>query len=98
MGIFGLGDIGINVAKRALAMGMKVIAYTRTPKAVDGVELVEKDELFKRSDFLSLHAPLNPQTEKTVNEKTLSLMKPTAFIINTSRGGLIDEFRKLLFY
>ena len=92
LGIFGLGDIGINVAKRALAMGMKVIAYTRTPKTVDGVELVDKDELFKRSDFLTLHSPLNPQTEKTVNEYTLSLMKPTAFIINTSRGGVIDEF------
>lgn len=92
LGIFGLGDIGINVAKRALAMGMKVIAYTRTAKAIDGVELVEKDELFKRSDFLTLHSPLNNQTEKTVNEYTLSLMKPTAFIINTSRGGVIDEF------
>ena len=91
LGIFGLGDIGINVAKRALAMGMKVIAYTRTPKTVDGVELVEKDELFKRSDFLTLHSPLNKQTEKVVNEYTLSLMKPTAFIINTSRGGVIDE-------
>ena len=92
LGIFGLGDIGINVAKRAIAMGMKVIAYTRTPKVVDGVELVEKDELFKRSDFLTLHSPLNSQTEKTINEYTLSLMKPTAFIINTSRGGVIDEF------
>ncbi len=92
LGIFGLGDIGISVAKRALAFGMKVIAYTRTPKTVEGVELVEKDELFKRSDFLSIHCPLNPQTEKVVNERTLSLMKPTAFIINTSRGGVIDEF------
>lgn len=64
LGIFGLGDIGINVAKRAIAIGMKVIAYTRTPKQVDGVELVDKDELFKRSDFLTLHSPLNPQTEK----------------------------------
>ena len=91
LGIFGLGDIGINVAKRALAFGMKVIAYTRTPKTVDGVELVEKEELFKRSDFLTLHSPLNKQTEKTVNEYTLSLMRPTAFIINTSRGGVIDE-------
>lgn len=91
LGIFGLGDIGISVAKRALAMGMRVIAYTRTPKQVDGVELVSKDELFKQSDFLSLHCPLNAHTEKTVNEQTLALMKPTAFIINTSRGGVIDE-------
>ena len=91
LGIFGLGDIGISVAKRALAMGMKVISYTRTPKTVEGVELVDKEELFKRSDFLTLHTPLNPQTEKIVNEHTLSLMKPTAFIINTSRGGVIDE-------
>ena len=91
LGIFGLGDIGISVAKRAIAMGMRVIAYTRTPKEVEGVTLVEKDELFKQSDYLTLHSPLNAQTEKTVNEYTLSLMKPTAFIINTSRGGVIDE-------
>ena len=91
LGIFGLGEIGESVAKKAMAFGMKIIACTRTKKPVDGVEFVEKDELFAKSDYLSLHCPLTEQTSNTVNEKTLSLMKPTAFIINTSRGGVIDE-------
>lgn len=91
LGVFGMGEIGESVTKKAQSFGMKVIACTRTKKIVDGVEFVEKDELFKRSDFLTLHCPLNPQTEKVVNERTLALMKPTAFLINTSRGGVIDE-------
>lgn len=91
LGIFGLGAIGMAVAKVGLAFGMKVISYTRTPKQVDGIEMVTLEELFKQSDFLSFHCPLTPDTTKLVNEKTLSLMKPTAFIINTSRGGVIDE-------
>ena len=91
LGIFGLGAIGMAVAKVGLAFGMKVIAYTRTPKQVEGVEMVTLEELFKQSDFLSFHCPLTPDTTKLVNEQTLSLMKPTAFIVNTSRGGVIDE-------
>ena len=91
LGIFGLGAIGMAVAKVGLAFGMKVIAYTRTPKNMDGVEMVTLEELFKQSDYLSFHCPLTPDTTKLVNEKTLSLMKPTAFIVNTSRGGVIDE-------
>lgn len=91
LGIYGLGTIGIAVAKIGLACGMKVIAYTRTPKNVEGVESVSRDELFKNSDFLSFHCPLNDGTAKVLNEKTISLMKPTAYVINTSRGGVIDE-------
>ena len=91
LGIFGLGAIGMAVAKVGLAFGMRVISYTRTPKTVEGVEAVSLDELFKQSDFLSLHCPLTPETTKLVNEETLSLMKLTAFLINTSRGGVIDE-------
>ena len=91
LGIFGLGEIGEKVAKIANAFNMKVIAYTRTAKAVQGVTLVSKEELFKTSDFLTIHCPLNKQTENLINETTLSLMKPTAFLINTSRGGVIDE-------
>ena len=91
LGIFGLGEIGIQVAKIASAFNMNVIAYTRTKKVVENVTLVSKEELFSRSDFLTIHCPLNAQTEKVINERTLSLMKPTAFLINTSRGGVIDE-------
>lgn len=91
LGIFGLGDIGEEVSKLGRAFGMNVIATTRTKKYVEGVTFVDKDELFKNSDFLTFHCPLNPQTENLVNETTLSLMKSSAFLINTSRGGIIDE-------
>ena len=91
LGIYGLGTIGLSVARVGLALGMKIIAYTRTPKTVEGIELVSEDELFKKSDFLTFHCPLNEKTAKIVNERTLSLMKPTAFLINTARGGVIDE-------
>lgn len=91
LGIFGMGEIGQAVAERAQAFKMNVLATTRTKKAVKGVTFVEKEELFKKSDFLTIHCPLTPQTEKLVNKETLSLMKPTAFLINTSRGGVIDE-------
>lgn len=91
LGIYGLGTIGIAVAKIGLAFGMKVIAATRTPKAVEGVTLVEKETLFREADFLTLHCPLNEGTAKLVNAEMLALMKPTAYLINTSRGGVIDE-------
>jgi len=91
LGIYGLGTIGISVARVGLALGMEIIAYTRTPKHVDGVRLVSEDELFKRSDFLTFHCPLNAETAKVVNARTLSLMKETAFLINTARGGIVDE-------
>ena len=91
LGIYGLGTIGLAVAKIALAFNMKVIAYTRTPKEAEGIRLVDKETLFGESDFLSFHCPLNNESALAVNAHTLSLMKPTAFIINTARGGVIDE-------
>ncbi|TVL44661.1 D-2-hydroxyacid dehydrogenase [Brachyspira hyodysenteriae] len=90
MGIFGFGDIGKEVAKMAEAMGMKVLVYSRSKK--ENVENASSiDELFERSDFLSLNAPLNKETENIVNIDLLSKMKKTAFVINTSRGGVIVE-------
>lgn len=91
LGIYGLGAIGISVARVALAFGMKVISYTRTPKVVEGVELVSAERLFRESDFLSFHCPLNKESAKVLNKNTIELMKPTAYVINTSRGGVIDE-------
>ena len=91
LGIYGLGAIGISVARVALAFGMKVIAYTRTPKQVEGVELVSAEELFRKSDFVSFHCPLNKDSERVLNRETIELMKSTAFVINTARGGVIDE-------
>lgn len=91
LGIYGLGTIGQAVAKIALAFGMKVIAYSRTPKNIDGIIEVDRDTLFKESDFLSFHCPLNKESALAVNAESLALMKKTAFIINTARGGIIDE-------
>ena len=91
LGIYGLGTIGCAVARVAVALGMKVIAYTRTPKQVDGVTLVDRDTLFSQSDYLTFHCPLTEKTARLVNKDTIALMKPSAMIINTSRGGVIDE-------
>ena len=90
LGIFGLGNIGSRVAAIAEALQMKVIYYNRTPKKTAWEE-VGKEELFSRADFLSLHCALTQETENLVNRKTLSLMKPSAYLINTARGGLVDE-------
>ena len=91
LGIFGFGNIGRKVAKAAEALGMKILVCTRTKKADCPYEYAEKEALFSRSDFLSLHCPQNAETLGLIGEKSLALMKPTAILINTARGGLIDE-------
>ncbi|MBO7310080.1 MAG: D-2-hydroxyacid dehydrogenase, partial [Clostridia bacterium] len=91
LGIYGLGTIGMSVARIAQEFGMRVISYTRTPKQVSGVDIVTEKQLFEQSDFITFHCPLTESTAKIVNEHTLSLMKPTSFIINTARGGIVDE-------
>lgn len=91
LGIFGFGNIGRKVAKAAAALGMKILVCTRTKKADCPYEYAEKEALFSRSDFLSLHCPQNAETIGLIGEKSLALMKPTAILINTARGGLIDE-------
>lgn len=91
MGIFGLGKIGQRTAQIAQAFGMKVIACSRTKKDVPGVTWVGFDELLRESDVLSLSSPLTDQTRGLINKDALSKMKKTAFLINTSRGGLLVE-------
>lgn len=91
MGIIGFGTIGKKVATVAESFGMKVLVHTRTVPENSEYTFVSKEELFRNSDVISLNCPLNSGTEKIVNKETLSLMKNTAFIINTSRGGTIDE-------
>ena len=92
LAIYGYGNIGRKVADIGRAFGMKVIATVHSPRpAEDGVEFVDVNELFSRADYLSLHCPLTDQTRHLVNAQTLSLMKPTAYIINTARGGVIEE-------
>lgn len=92
-GIVGLGNIGMAVARIALAFGMKVLALTSkdVEELPDGVAKAGLDELLAASDVVSLHCPLTPSTEHLINRHTLLLMKPTAILINTGRGPLIDE-------
>ena len=92
-GIVGLGNIGKAVARIANAFGMKVVAFTskKQEELPVGIQKVTLDQLFSASDVLSLHCPLTPETNNLVNDERLNLMKPTAILINTGRGPLIDE-------
>lgn len=89
LGIVGFGRIGRATAEIGRAFGMDVIAFTRSTP--DGVTRVGIDELFRRSDVVSLHCPLTPETQALVHAGRLALMRPSAFLINTSRGPLIVE-------
>lgn len=92
MGIVGLGRIGRAVASLAQAFGMSVLANHHRPiTPPPGVEMVDLETVFRRGDVISLHCPLTPQTTGMVNAARLALMKPTAFLINTGRGPLIQE-------
>ena len=92
MGIFGFGNIGQKVAQIAHAFSMNVLVSVHSPTSFTGNEKsVGVDELFAKSDFLSLHAPLTAETKEIVNARTLSLMKNSAILINTARGALVNE-------
>lgn len=92
MGIIGYGRIGKAVGQCAAAFGMNVIASSSSAKKdLPPARFVDLETLFRQSDVVSLHCPLTPQTEGLVNAQRLSWMKPTAFLLNTSRGQLIDE-------
>jgi phosphoglycerate dehydrogenase-like enzyme len=95
LGIAGLGRIGKAVALRGECFGMRLLAFEPVPDLPfarqHGVELVSFDQLLADSDFLSLHLPLTADSKHLIDSKTLSRMKPTAFLINTARGGLVRE-------
>lgn len=93
IGIIGFGRIGQAVARLANAFDMHVLAYTRTmrPEGSALAEYVDLDTLLAKSDFVCLHCPLFPETEKMINEASIAKMKQGAMLINTSRGGLLDE-------
>lgn len=90
IGIIGLGKIGTQMATIAMAFGMNVIYY-RGKKPLKGAKEVKLHELFMQADFISVHCPLTVQNYAFINKELLELMKPTAFLINTSRGQLIAE-------
>lgn len=93
LGVIGFGEIGRRVIAIARMLGMNIIVHSRTPRpgVEPDVHFVSLEELLGRSDFVSLHCPLNDATRHLINAERLALMKPTAFIINTSRGPLIHE-------
>lgn len=95
LGIVGFGSIGKEVAKRALCLGMRVLVYDPYVEESNlrelGVEKMELDELLRQSDFVSLHVPLNESTRHLIDREKISLMKRTAYLINTARGGVVDE-------
>ena len=92
LGIFGFGNIGQTVAKLGLALGMHVIVNSRTKRALpEGCTRVDFETLFRTADVVSLHCPLNDDTRGIVHADVLAWMKPTAFLINTARGAVLDE-------
>ena len=91
LGLIGSGRIGQAVADRAIAMGMRVIAYDPYVDNLPGVELVELDELFKSADYISLHVPHTDETHNILDASSFSKMKDGVRIINCGRGGTIDE-------
>jgi phosphoglycerate dehydrogenase-like enzyme len=96
LGLIGFGEIGTEVAKRARAFEMNVLYYKREPlpPAIEemlGVRAASLDDLLRESDFVSLHVPHGPETDPLIGARELALMKPTASIINTCRGPVIDE-------
>ncbi|MGB4392027.1 MAG: D-glycerate dehydrogenase, partial [Bacillota bacterium] len=95
LGIIGFGRIGQAVARRAKGFGMKVLYYNRTARpdleASMGVRRATLEELLSTSDFVSIHVPLTEETRGMIGERELSLMKPTAVLVNTARGQVVDE-------
>ncbi|MEI3154813.1 MAG: NAD(P)-dependent oxidoreductase [Odoribacter sp.] len=90
LGIIGMGNIGKNVARKAEAFGMHIIYYNNRTE-VPGYRRVELDTLLAESDFITLHTPLTPQTHHLIGARELCLMKPSAILINTARGAVVDE-------
>ena len=95
LGIIGIGNIGSQVAKRAQGLAMNVIAYdpflSEDKAKTMGVEKVDIKELSRRSDFITIHTPLTPETRNMINKETIKMMKPGVRIINCARGGIINE-------
>jgi len=87
LGIVGFGALGKSIGKRAEALGMKVLAYDVFPQP----GLTDFETILKESDIITLHTPLTPETKNMIGKKELKKMKPTAILINTARGGLVDE-------
>ncbi len=91
LGIVGLGNIGMLLAQKAKCLGLNVLATSRSGKTMEGVETVEMDRLLAESDYVSLLIPATPETKKSFGAKEFQQMKPTAYLINTARGAIVDH-------
>jgi len=91
IGLLGFGGIATEVARLVLGMGMKVLAWNRSPKTFPGVRFVELDRLLAESDVLSMHLLLNEDTKNFLSRERIAAMRPGAILINTARGALVDE-------
>lgn len=98
LGIFGLGNIGSTVARLGRQWGMDVIGCVDRPSperaaafAAEGITLAEPDAVLERADFLTIHTPLNASTRRLIGDRELRLMRPTAYLVNAARGGVVDE-------
>jgi glyoxylate reductase len=96
LGLYGFGRIGQAVARRARGFSMRILCYaldhlTPAQEKELGAEFVDRDTLLREADFLSLHVPLSPETIRLITARELAMMKPTAFLINTSRGKVVEE-------
>lgn len=89
-GIVGAGAIGLKTAALAKAFGCEVYAYSRTPKDIEGIKFVSLDELMSTCDIVSVHVPLTPATKDLINAENISKMKPSAILINTARGPVVN--------
>ncbi|MFA5349597.1 MAG: hydroxyacid dehydrogenase, partial [Candidatus Paceibacterota bacterium] len=91
LGIIGFGRIGSLLAKKAIALGMEIIAYDPRASRADGVTFLPLDELYEKADVISLHTVLVPETREMINENSISKMKNGIYILNLARGELINE-------
>lgn len=91
VGIIGLGTIGQRVAKLLQVFGANVIAFNRTAKNIEGVKQVTLDELLKQSDIITIHTPLTSDTKGLIGKEAFAKMKPSAILINTARGAVVDQ-------
>lgn len=92
LGIIGAGHIGREVMKIAIALGMEIVVYTRTPRPdEDHITYTDLETVLKTCDYLSIHCPLTEKTRHLIDRDAIALMKPSACIINTARGAIIDE-------
>ncbi len=91
LGVIGLGEIGQAVARRAAGFDMKVLGWNRSPREVPGVDSVSLEELLLRSDYVTIHVALTDETRNLLDAGRIAMMKPGAVLVNTARGGIVDE-------